>query len=119
MLGCGCLDTLGFVGTVRIAIIVLVLFFKGIGAIGRSRRGKVRMVEGLLSAERANDVTLTNGRVISGVQFVGVSDASGMKGGMPYQLSQLMVFQRPDGGKVYVRPDSIRLIEEQSAALRT
>lgn len=107
-------DTLGFVGAVTIAIIVLVLFFKGIAAVGGLRRGKVRMVEGLLSPDRAVDVTLTNGRVIAGVQFIGVSDASGMKDGMPYQLSQLLVFQRSDGSRVYVRPDSIRLIEEVS-----
>lgn len=106
-------DTLGFVVAVCIGLVFLTLFFRF--AMGRKHPLAVVPVKDILRAESTVDVVLTDCRRIGPVRFVGFIDTKNNANSLPYPLSQLAVFERPDGGRVLIRPDSIRFIEEVSA----
>lgn len=106
-------DTLGFVGAVCIGLVFLTLFFKL--TLGRNRPLAVVPAKDILRPDANVYVVLTDCRRIGPVRFLGFIDSKNNANSLPYPLSQLAVFERPEGGRVLVRPDSIRFIEEVPA----
>lgn len=104
------LDTLGFIGAVSIGIVFLTLFFKL--TFGRRRPLALVPAKEVLRPDASLDVILTDGRRIDSVRFLGFVDSKNNSNALPYPLSQLAVFERANGGRVIIRPDSIRFIEE-------
>ncbi len=103
----------GFVAAICIGIIVLTAFFTGLGYLKRRTRGfDIVKMKGFIKDGRLVNVHLSSGMVYRGVRFVGFSDQSSTKGGVPFQLSQMVVCETVKGARVLFRPEAVRIIEE-------
>jgi hypothetical protein len=103
----------GFVAAVCIGIIVLTAFFTVVGYFKRKTRGfDIVKMKGFVKDGGLVHVHLSSGQVYRDVRFVGFSDQSSAKGGVPFQLSQMVVCETRKGARVFFRPDAVRIIEE-------
>jgi len=109
--------TFGWVCALVAGVVMLTLFFMVVGRINRkfAPSGIIKF-KGLLEEQRPVDVVLENGERLTGVKLVGFTESNPGKGQpMPYQLNHLAVFQKPDGARLFIRPDSIKYLEEKAA----
>jgi hypothetical protein len=103
----------GFVAALSLGIIILSLFFMGVGYFKRVTRGfDVLKLKGFIKDGKLVNVYLSGGKSVLGVKFVGFTDQSAGKGGVPYQLSSMVVLETAKGARVLVRSDAVRMIEE-------
>lgn len=104
------------IGAVCIGVMVLSVFFAVMGAI-KSRLTSARYIKlkGFLKDGEVVDVHLTSGKVMEGLSFVGFMDTAAMKGGLPYQLQNMVVFETTDRRRVMLRGDLIKIIETRGA----
>jgi hypothetical protein len=103
----------GVVAALCAGIIVLALFFTGLNAFNRATRGfGVLKLKGFISDGRLINVYLNGGRSVLGVRFVGFTDRGAGKGGVPYQMSGMVVLENTTGGRILIRADAVRMIEE-------
>ena len=105
---------LGAIGALCIGIMALAVFFALLNAVKDSlKKPQHIQIKGFLSEAELVTVHLTSGKVISGLKFVGVVDASTIKGNLPWQLTSMVVFETEDQRRVMVRGDSIKIMEAQ------
>lgn len=106
----------GSIGAICIGIMALSVFFTALAAVN-SRLAPARYVKlkGFLKGAEVVDVHLTSGKVMEALSFVGFMDAASSKGGLPYQLQNMVVFETPDHRRVMLRSDLIKIIETRSA----
>lgn len=110
-------QTFGIIAAFCAGIIILTLFFTGIGYFKRSTRGfEVVKLKGFIKDGKLINVYLNGGRSVLGVRFVGFTDGVAGKGGVPYQLSSMVVLETAKGARVLVRADAVRMIEEIEGA---
>jgi len=103
----------GFVAAICIGIIVLSVFFTGVGYFKRKTQGfDIVKMKGFIKDGRLVNIHLSNGMNYRGVRFIGFSDQSSAKGGVPHQLSQMVVCETEKGARVLFRPEAVRIIEE-------
>ena len=103
----------GVVAALCAGIIILGVFFTGLGYLKRRTRGfDVVKLKGFIKDGRLVNVHLAGGKSVLGVRFVGFTDQTAGKGGVPYQLSSMVVLETRKGGRVLIRADSVRMIEE-------
>jgi len=69
-------------------------------------------MKGFIKDGRLINVHLSSGKTLLGVRFIGFTDQSAGKGGVPYQLASMVVLEAAKGARVYVRADSVRMFEE-------
>ena len=68
----------------------------------------------LLRPGAAYDVILTSGTLLVGVRFLGLTGGTATaQSGLPGTLTDWLVFGRPDGRRLAIRPNTIRLYEEE------
>jgi hypothetical protein len=103
----------GFVAAICIGIIVLTAFFTAVGYFKNKTRGfEIVKMKGFVKDGRLVNVHMSSGQVYQSLRFIGFSDQNSTKGGVPFQLSQMVVCERQKGARVFFRPDSVRIIEE-------
>lgn len=103
----------GFVAALCLGIIILSVFFTAVGYFKRSTRGfDVVKLKGFIKDGKLTNVYLSGGKSVLGVRFVGFTDQNAGKGGVPYQLSSMVVLETTKGARVLIRADSVRMIEE-------
>ncbi len=73
-------------------------------------------LKGFIKDGKLINVYLNGGRSVLGVRFVGFTDGVAGKGGVPYQLSSMVVLETAKGARVLVRADAVRMIEEIEGA---
>jgi hypothetical protein len=106
-------QTFGFIAAVCIGIIVLAGFFTALSYFKRATRGfDVVKLKGFIKDGKHVNVYLAGGKSVLGVRFVGFTDQSAGKGGVPYQLSHMVVLETAKGARILIRADSVRMIEE-------
>lgn len=110
------LNWLGAIGAICLGIMALAVFFTVLSAVN-SRLAPARYVKlkGLLKGAEVVDVHLTSGKVMEALSFVGFMDAASTKGGLPYQLQNMVVFEKSDHRRVMLRGDLIKIIETRGA----
>jgi hypothetical protein len=103
----------GFVAALCVGIIILTVFFTAVGHFKRATRGfDVVKLKGFIKDGKFINVYLNGGKSVLGVRFVGFTDQSAGKGGVPYQFSNMVVLETTKGARVLIRADSVRMIEE-------
>lgn len=104
---------MGPIGAICIGIIVLTVFFKIIGYLGdRVSPVKHIKIKKLLSQSELVTAHLTSGDAIPNLKFIGFTDTASVKG-VPYELTNLVTFEKLDGTTVLVRANRIKMIEGQ------
>ncbi len=76
----------------------------------RIRSVKLAKITEFIDDDILVDVTLNNGQIHRSVKYLGFTDLSHVKG-LPYSFKDWVVLSSLDG-KVFVRPDSIKIIKE-------
>ncbi len=101
------------IAAICIGIIVLTIFFSLLGAI-KDRYASVKYLKFKKVLKESDLVTvhLSSGKSVSGVRFVGFTDASSVKG-VPYSLTNMALCETPEGRKYLIRADTIRMLEQQ------
>jgi hypothetical protein len=108
----------GFVAAVSLGIIVLTAFFMAVGYFKRVTRGfDIVKMKGFIKDGRLINVHLSSGKILAGVRFIGFTDQTTGKGGVPYQLASMVVVETAKGARAYVRADSVRMFEEVEDAV--
>ena len=110
-------QTFGFVAAICAGIIILAVFFTAIGYFKRTTRGfDVVTLKGFVKDGKFVNIYLSGGKSVLGVRFVGITNQSSGKGGVPYQLSNMVVLEKDTGARVLIRSDAVRMIEEVEPA---
>ena len=103
----------GFVAALCAGVIILTVFFTVVSHFRRATRGfDVVKLKGFIKDGKLVNVYLSGGKSVLGVRFVGFTDQSAGKSGVPYQFSSMVVLETGKGARVLVRSDSVRMIEE-------
>ena len=96
-----------------LGIIILTLFFTVVGHFKKDTRGfDVVKLKGFIKDGKLINVYLSGGKSVLGVRFVGFTNQGAGKGGVPYQLSSMVVLETTKGARILIRADSVRMIEE-------
>lgn len=103
----------GFVAALSAGIIILTVFFTAVGYFKRATRGfDVVKMKGFVKDGKLVNVYLSGGKSVLGVRFIGFTDQSAGKGGVPFRLLHMVVLETPKGARVLIRSDAVRMIEE-------
>ena len=106
-------EVLGFVAAMCLGVMVLTLFFTGLGFLkSKTRRFAVIKAKDFVRDGRLVNVHLSSGIVYRRVRFIGFTDQDAAKNGIPFQLAQMVVCETEEGARVLFRPDALRIIEE-------
>ena len=105
----------GYVAAIAGGIAMLTVFFLIVARINRLfSRSDMVTLKGVIDEQALIDVVLKEGERICDVKLIGVTDPKTGKGpSLPYQLNHLVVFQKQDGRKYFVLPESINYMEEK------
>jgi len=104
---------MGPIAAICIGIMVLTVFFKIISYIGdRVSPVKHIKIKKLLSQSELVTAHLTSGDKIPNLKFIGFTDTGSVKG-VPFEMTNLVTFEKPDGVTVLVRANRIKMIEGQ------
>src|SRR5690606_34274816 len=102
---------MGPIAAVCIGIMVLTVFFRIIGYLGdRVSPVKHIKIKKLLSQSERVTAHLTSGDKIPNLKFIGFTDSTSVKG-VPFELTNLVNFEKPDGTTVLVRANRIKMLE--------
>jgi hypothetical protein len=103
----------GFVAALSAGIIILTVFFTAVGHFKQATRGfGVVKMKGFIKDGKLVNVHLSGGKSILGVRFVGFTDQSPGKTGVPFQLSRMVVLETLKGSRILIRSDMMKMIEE-------
>ncbi|MGV3533228.1 MAG: hypothetical protein ACO1QR_12720 [Chthoniobacteraceae bacterium] len=103
----------GFVAAICIGIMALATFFGIVGYLKRRTASyDIVKMKRFIKDGRAVNVHLSDGKVFSGVRFVGFTDQDSGKGGIPFALSQMVVCETSKGSRIFLRAEAVRVIEE-------
>jgi hypothetical protein len=106
-------NVLGVVMACVIGIIVLTVFFKLLAALQRHfDNSPLIKVTGLTKPGGWVNVHVAGGKAIERVKFVGFTEQGGKGGNLPYQMATMLVLEQEDGRRIFVRADSVRMLEE-------
>ncbi len=93
------------------AVMVLSLFFKFLPRIGRTPASVTLQEAGdLFGRDRRYDLLLSSGQSIENVAFHGMVTTENHD---QWPLRGLAAFHRTDGGRVFVRLDAVRVLQEK------
>ena len=95
-----------------LGIVILSIFWWGLARLGRLLDGrKIVRLPGLGGNSALVNVHLLGGTVLEKMKMLGTTQDGG-KGGLPHQLYRMVVLENQEGLKLYIKGDSIRMIEE-------
>ncbi len=107
----------GYVAALCAGIMILTVFFKILGALSHSRRGlEIVKMKGFVREGKLVHIHLSGGKSLLGVRFVGFTERNSIKAGFPFELSNMVVLENTNGTRVFIRADSVKMIEEVEAA---
>lgn len=107
------IQTFGFVAALCAGVILLALFFTGLGYFKRAiRESGVVTVSGFVRDGKLVKVFLRDGHVTPKVRFIGFTESGSKNLAIPHPLSCMAVFESESGARLLIRPDSIKMIEE-------
>ncbi len=106
-------QTASVLGPLILGIMVLTVFFKFIGWLGRRLNGgpKSHSFRGILDEVTGATVHLSNGTTYENTRLIGFTDSDSFKGPFPYELRSMVILELPDGRRVIVQAKLIRMIE--------
>lgn len=103
----------GVVAALCAGVMILAVFFTVLSAVKQRVRGfEVLRWKGLIREGRLINVHLSSGKLLTGVRLVGSTSQHTARDGLPYQLANLLVLETASGARVFVRADSVRMMEE-------
>ena len=103
----------GFVIAVCIGIMLLTVFFTGIGYFKRRTASfEIVKLKHFINDGRVINIHLSSGRIFSSVRFVGFTDQGSAKARIPFSLSQMVVCETAKGARIFFRAEAVRVIEE-------
>jgi len=103
------------IGSLCLGIMVLAVFFSILNSIkNRFTSAKYIKIKGFLKDSELVDVHLTSGKLIENVRFIGITDPASLKGNIPYQLTNMIVFETSDNRRIMLRGDLIKIIESKT-----
>jgi hypothetical protein len=112
-------QTFGGVLALCLGIIILTVFFKTLGYLGRLWSGAETTViksQSFVAEKAIVKVFLKDGEILDSVTFLGFSQTSTSHRspgqGLPFELNKMAVFANPDGTKIFVAPKAINSIHE-------
>ena len=106
-------QTFGFVAAICVGIIILTLFFMVVSYFKGTTRGfDVVKMKGFIKDGKLINVHLSTGKTLLEVRFIGFTNQTTGKGGVPYQLASMVVLETAKKARIYVRADSVRMFEE-------
>ena len=106
-------DVFGVVAAICSGIVFLAIFFTCLNWFNRATRGfEVVKMRGFIKEGKVVNVYLNGVRTVRGVYFVGFTERASAKGGIPYQMAGMVVLETVNGGRILIRADSVRMIEE-------
>lgn len=92
-------------------IVILSLFFKFLPRIGRASASvTLQEAADLFGRECRYDLLLSSGQTIENVVFCGIVEVEDHD---QWSLRGLAAFHRADGGRVFVRLDAVRVLQEK------
>jgi len=107
------INTFGVIGAFCLGIIILAIFFTGLGYIKNGFGGpKIIKMRNFVGNDVLVNVHLTGGKTLERMKWVGFTDGGSVKGHIPFQLTNMVVLENEQGLKTLLRSDSIKLIEE-------
>jgi type II secretory pathway component PulF len=108
------------VWAIIVGAIVVLIVYGIVSSKIKARQSRKRAVKrlpevhDLFHQDRTYRVVLTSGLVLNDVRFQGITLAdSTAASDMPFPLQQWLVLLKPDGKRVFVKPNAVRLYEEQ------
>lgn len=105
-------NVFGFVAAICAGIAILAFFFTGLSWFNQAVRGvEVVKLKGFVRDNRLVNVYMHGGKSSLGVRVAGFSNL-GEKGGIPYQLSNMLVLEKEGGARIFIRADRVLIIEE-------
>jgi hypothetical protein len=110
-------NTFGGVAALCLGIIIVSVFFTLLSYANKAINGnKVVKLKGFIKDAALVTVHLVGGKALEQMKFVGFTDSPSAKGNIPYQLRSMVVLENPKGLRIFIRADSIKMIEELDAA---
>src|SRR2546428_7793334 len=110
------LNWFGPIVAVCVGIMILAVFFTALAAVKeRLSPSRSIKIKGFLKKADRVTVLLNRGEALENVRFVGFTDPSSFKGGIPYQLSNMVILESSSGERILLRADSIRSIRQLKA----
>lgn len=107
----------GFVIAICIGIMVLTAFFTGIGYFKRrTATFDIVKLKRFINDGQVVNVHLNDGKIFAGVRFVGFTEQSSGKAGIPFSLSQMVVCETANGARIFFRAEAVRVIQEAEDA---
>ncbi|MGD8450582.1 MAG: hypothetical protein PVJ57_02090 [Phycisphaerae bacterium] len=106
-------QALSVIGPIVGGIIVLALFFKFLGRVGRGiASGTTRFtVKGVFDGNTRATIYLNSGDALKDVRILGFTESSVGTMGLPYELGHLLILQHADDRHTLVHARLIRRIE--------
>ncbi|MFT4589775.1 MAG: hypothetical protein ACI8QF_003896 [Limisphaerales bacterium] len=106
-------NVFGFVAAICAGIVILALFFTALGLFNRKTRGfSLVRWKGFIKEGRLVNVVMKDGKSSQGLRFLGFTDQGASTQGIPYQLAGMVVLEKATGARIFIRADSVKLIEE-------
>lgn len=94
-------------------VIILAVFFNVMNAIkDRLSPAKTIKIKKFLNDADRVTLELNRGQKIENVRFLGFTDSSNYKSGLPYQLLNMVILETTDKERILLRADSIRSIRQ-------
>jgi hypothetical protein len=105
-------EVFGVVAALCAGIIILGVFFTGLGYFRRTVGGStVLRLKGFVREGKLINVDFGAGKSLHDVRFIGFTQGGG-KGGVPFALVGMLIFETTNGSRILVPSKSVRMIEE-------
>lgn len=109
------LQTIGWVAALCLGIAFMTVFFMLMHSLGRYMRGeRLETVRGFLRTGHLVRVHLTTGKTLDSMRFQGFTPSGDGKN-LPHELGKMLVLEDAAGGRVLIRSNIVRMIEESAA----
>jgi hypothetical protein len=107
------LNWFGPIVALCIGVMMLAVFFTALAWVkDRLSPSRSIKIKGFLNKTDRVTLHLSRGETLENVRFVGFTDPSSFKGGIPYQLSNMVILESHSGERILLRADSIRSIRQ-------
>ena len=103
----------GFVAAICAGIVILALFFTVLSRFNGAARGfSVVKWKGFIKDGKLVNVHVDDGKSFERLRFIGFTDQTASGRGFSYQLAGMVVLETAAGARVFIKADSVRMIEE-------
>ena len=106
-------QAVSIIGTIVLAIMVLTIFYRLLGWMSGDRDAKAMKMKlrGILDDKTPVTIQMNRGSSLTDVRVVGFTNAMDFKGAFPHELGGMIILARPDGSRMLIRANQVRVIE--------